>query len=210
VPANPSQRSFARRRIRAAPSALLAVAALAGCTPPQPPFGLQNVTGLLPALEFNLTNQDGRAVSADDFRGKVVLLYFGYTYCPDVCPLTLGVLEHAVESLRSGASQVRVLFVTVDPARDTTAVLKRYVSAFGPEMVGLRGDDAALLDLTRRYRVAYHREPPDAHGYYAVDHSSAVFIFDRNGNARLLAEESAGAEKIATDLRRLIAADRRD
>jgi protein SCO1 len=203
---HPLQRSLMRHLARTAAGALLGLAALAGCTPPQPPFGLQNVTGLLPALEFNLTNQDGRAVSAEDFRGKVVLLYFGYTSCPDVCPLTLAGLEHAVESLRSGASQVRVLFVTVDPARDTAPVLKHYVSAFGPEIVGLRGDDAALTDLTRRYRVAYHLEPPDARGYYAVDHSSAVFIFDRAGDARLLAEASAGPEKIAADLRRLIAA----
>jgi protein SCO1 len=196
-----------RRRVRAAAGALVVIAALAGCTPPQPPFALQNVTGLLPPLRFNLTNQDGRPVSADDFRGKVVLLYFGYTNCPDVCPLTLAVLEHAIESLKADATRVRVLFVTVDPARDTVPVLKRYVSAFGPQMVGLRGDAAELSALTRRYRVAYHREPPDAHGYYAVDHSSAVFIFDRDGNARLLAEESAGAGKIAADLRRLIAPD---
>jgi protein SCO1 len=192
--------------IRAAAGALVALAGLAGCTAPQPPFGLQNVTGLLPPLRFNLTNQDGRPVSAEDFRGKIVLLYFGYTYCPDACPLTLSVLEHAIESLRSGARQVRVLFVTVDPERDTCPVLKRYTSAFGPEMVGLRGDDAALLDLTRRYRVAYHREAPDAHGYYAVDHSSAVFIFDRHGDARLLAAGNAGAQRIAADLRRLVAA----
>lgn len=206
VPGEPSQGSLACRRVRGAAGALLALAGFAGCTAPQPPFGLQNVTGLLPALQFKLTNQDGRPVSAEDFRGKVVLLYFGYTSCPDVCPLTLSVLERAVETLRSSASKVRVLFVTVDPARDTAPVLKRYVSAFGPEMVGLRGDDAALVDLTRRYRVAFHREAPDAHGYYAVDHSSAVFIFDRDGHARLLAEESAGAERIAADLRRLIRA----
>jgi protein SCO1 len=207
VPADPFRRSFVRRLVGAVAGALVALAALGSCTPPQPHFGLQNVTGLLPALEFNLANQDGRPVAADDFRGKLVLLYFGYTNCPDVCPLTLGVLERAIESLGSDAAQVRVLFVTVDPARDTAAVLKRYLSAFGPEMVGLRGDDAALDVLTRRYRVAYHREPPDVHGYYAVDHSSAVFIFDREGKARLLAEESSGPKVIAADLRRLLAAE---
>jgi protein SCO1 len=165
------------------------------------------VTGLLPPLRFELTNQDDRPASAEDFRGKVILLYFGYTNCPDVCPMTLALLDRAIGSLGSGAAQVRVLFVSVDPARDTAAVLKRYVSAFGPEVVGLRGDDAALEALTRRYRVAYHREPPDARGYYAVDHSSAVFIFDRQGDARLLAEESSAPKVLAADLKRLIAAD---
>ncbi|MGB6604224.1 MAG: SCO family protein [Steroidobacteraceae bacterium] len=205
MPANPPQRSVARRLFRASAGALLALATLAACTPPQAPFGLQNVTGLLPPLRFNLTNQDGRPVSAEDFRSKVVLLYFGYTNCPDVCPMTLALLNHAVESLGSRAAQVRVLFVSVDPARDTAAVLKRYVSAFAPYVVGLRGDDDALDALVRRYRVTYHRESPDAHGYYAVDHSSAVFIFDREGNARLLAEESSPPKVISADLRRLIA-----
>jgi protein SCO1/2 len=191
---------------RAAAAALLALAALAGCERPQAPFGVQDVTGLLPALRFKLTDQDGRQVSAADFRAKVVRLYFGYTNCPDVCPTTLAVLERAVESLGSGAAQVRVLFVSVDPARDRP-VLKRYVSAFGPEVVGLCGDDAALDALARRYRVAYHREPPDSRGYYAVDHSSAVFVFDRHGRARLLADQKSMPTIIGADLRRLIAAD---
>jgi protein SCO1 len=195
------------RRAEVTVCVLLALAVLAGCTPPQAPFGLQNVTGLLPPLRFELTNQDGRPVSAEDFRGKVVLLYFGYTNCPDVCPMTLALLERAVESLGSGAARVRVLFVSVDPARDTTTVLKRYVSAFGPYVVGLRGDDAALDALVRRYRVTYHREPPDSGGAYAVDHSSAVFIFDRDGDARLLAEESSTPKVISADLKRLIVAD---
>jgi protein SCO1 len=199
-----SDRSASACGLAAATAGALLV--LTACTPPQAPFGLQNVTGLLPPLRFSLTNQDGRPVSAEDFRGKVVLLYFGYTNCPDVCPMTLALLDRAVESLGSGAARVRVLFVSVDPARDTTAVLKRYVSAFGPAVVGLRGDDAALGALIRRYRVTYHREPPDAHGYYAVDHSSAVFIFDRDGDARLLAEESSAPKVIAADLRRLLAA----
>jgi protein SCO1 len=204
IPAAAHRSPRAGRLITAAAAALTALGTLAGCAPSQPPFGLQNVTGLLPPLRFDLTNQDGRPVSAEDFRGKVVLLYFGYTNCPDVCPMTLALLDRAVASLGSGAPQVRVLFVSVDPARDTVAALKRYVSAFGPEVVGLRGDDDALGALMRRYRVTYHREPPDARGYYAVDHSSAVFIFDREGDARLLAEESSKPQVIAADLRRLL------
>jgi protein SCO1 len=188
-------------------TALLLLASLAACTRSQPAFLLQNITGLMPALEFSLSNQDNQPVSADDYRGKVVLLYFGYTQCPDVCPATLAMLEQTLRALGANAANVRVLFVSVDPQRDTAAVLKRYLSNFGTEFVGLRGDDGALNALTRRYRVAYHREKPDARGYYAVDHSSAIFVFDQKGQVRLLAEESAGSNTIAADLRRLLESD---
>src|SRR5262249_15492133 len=133
---------------------LLALVELAACTRSEPPFQLQNITGLMPELQFRLTDQDDRAVSAENFRGEVVLLYFGYTECPDACPTTLAMLQQALRTLGAGAAGVRVLFVSVDPQRDTTAVLKRYVGYFGPQFVGLRGDDTALNALTRRYRVA--------------------------------------------------------
>jgi len=176
---------------------------LASCGTSEPPFALQSVSGLLPRLQFKLTDADNRPVTADDYRGKVVLLYFGYTNCPDACPTTLTTLAAALRKLGPSASQMRVLFVTVDPERDTASVLKRYVGFFGPQFVGLRGDDSALTALTKRYRVAYHREPPDHNGYYAVDHSSAIFIFDASGRARLLAREGDGAQVIAQDLRHL-------
>ncbi len=180
--------------------------ALASCARPSPPFALQNVTGLLPRLKFELTNQDDRLVTAADYRGKIVMLYFGYTHCPDACPTTLATLEAAIRSLGPDAAKMRVLFVTVDPKRDTTTVLKSYVGFFGPQFVGLRGDDGELRALSKRYRIAYHLEPPDRNGNYAVDHSSAIFIFDGTGRARLLGNEADGAAKIAQDLRRLVAA----
>lgn len=188
-------------------SALLTLAGLLACSHSQPAFRLQNITGLMPPLKFTLTDQNARLVSEQDYRGKVVLLYFGYTQCPDVCPTTLAMLREALGRLGAGAAKVRVLFVSVDPQRDTAAVLKGYMRYFGSEFVGLRGDDAALNALTRRYRVAYHREKPDPHGYYAVDHSSAIFVFDQKGQARLLAEESAGPTTIASDLQRLLSSD---
>ncbi len=183
--------------------AWVAALGLAACGSSGPHFQLQSVTGLLPQLKFALTDQDGRSVTANDYRGKVVLLYFGYTHCPDACPTTLTTLSEALRRLGPEAQRMRVLFVTVDPARDTTAVMKRYVGAFGPEFVGLRGDDDALTTLSKRYRIAYHREPPDRNGYYAVDHSSAVFIFDASGQARLLAQETDNPRTIAMDLHRL-------
>jgi protein SCO1/2 len=187
-------------------ASVIALAGLAACSK-QEPWALNDITGLMPPLEFSLSDQNGQAVNAATYRGRLTVLYFGYTHCPDVCPTTLATLSQAIRNLGADADKVRVLFVTVDPARDTPAVLKRYVNAFGPAFVGLRGDDAALEALTRRYRVAYSREKPDARGNYDVTHSSALFIFDANGKARLLATGSDKAAPITQDLRRLLASD---
>ncbi len=184
--------------------ALLGALALSGCgrRPLQP--DVTDVTGLVAPLRFNLTNQAGREVSEADYRGDVVLLYFGYTHCPDACPATLTTLADALSRLGAGASRVRVLFVTVDPRRDTTSVLKSYVSNFGPQFVGLRGTPSQLTSMIKRYRVSYHDEKPDRDGNYEVDHSSAVFVFDGRGRARLLFQTGARAGAVATDVRRLL------
>lgn len=189
----------------AAAAALILTTALAACAGNGPSYALKDITGLVPALAFQLTNQDGQAVTAADYRHEVVLLYFGYTRCPDECPTTLTTLANALHTLGSQASQVRVLFVSVDPSRDTTAVLKRYVSNFGPEFVGLRGDESELTTLSKRYRIAYHYEQPDKYGNYEVDHSSAIFVFDGGGRARLLGQSDNTPQQVASDLRRLLA-----
>jgi protein SCO1/2 len=188
--------------LRVVLAALLGTA-LCGCSR-APPYNLQSISGLMPRLEFQLTDDDARPVSADNYRGDVVLMYFGYTHCPDVCPTTLAALGQALGRLGADASKVKVLFVTVDPARDTAPLLKLYMSYFGPQFIGLRGDDDALRPLIRRYRVAYHRDPPDQNGNYAVEHSSVVLVFDQRGEARLLAREGDPPESVAQDLRRLI------
>ena len=179
---------------------------LGGCAARQVSPHVTDVTGLVAPLAFHMTNQNGAAVSAADYRGKIVLLCFGYTHCPDACPITLAMLADAIAQLGSRGQRVRVLFVTVDPKRDTEPVLKRYVNDFGPEFVGLRGTHAQLLRMIKRYRVSYHYEKPDANGAYEVDHSSAVFIFGPRGQARLLAQTGAPAEVIASDLRGLLSA----
>jgi protein SCO1/2 len=171
----------------------------------QAPWALDNITGLMPKLEFNLTNDNGQAVTADAYHGKLILLYFGYTNCPDVCPTTLATLAQSVRALGADADKIRVLFVSVDPARDTAQVLKIYTGAFGPQFVGLSGNEKSLDALTRRYRVVYSLDKPDAQGNYAVNHSSGVFIFDANGNARLLGSSSSKAPEITQDLRHLLA-----
>ena len=186
--------------------ALLLAGLLAACGQSAPPWGLRDISGLMPPLDFTLTEaSDGATVHGKDFRGKVVLLYFGYTHCPDVCPTTLALLSHAVKTLGTSADQVRVLFVSVDPARDTLDQLKTYAAAFGPEFVGLRGSEAELKALTRRYRVSYGYGKPDASGAYEVSHSSAVYVFDREGEIRLLIGSIDSAAVITGDLQRLLA-----
>jgi protein SCO1/2 len=181
----------------------LGVLLLAGCARQLQP-DVTDVSGLVAPLEFTLTNQSGRAVTAADYRGDVVMLYFGYTHCPDACPATLATLADALHMLGPRAARVRVLFVTVDPRRDTLAVLKRYVSDFGPQFVGLRGTTAQLTAMIKRYRVSYRDEKPGKNGNYEVIHSSVVFIFGGRGRARLLAETGFASAAIATDVRRLL------
>jgi protein SCO1/2 len=145
------------------------------------------ISGALPPLEFKLTRaSDGKTVTAADFKGKIVLLYFGYTMCPDACPTTLLNLSEMLKPLGKQADDVRILFVTVDPNRDTLPVLKQYTEAFGPQVVGLRGTPDELATLAKRYRVAYSVEPA-ANGHDTeVTHSSALYVFDRQGEVKLL------------------------
>ena len=164
-----------------------------------------DITGSMPALKFSLTRaSDGRAVHADDYRGRVVLLYFGYTHCPDVCPATLANLSDAIAKLGAQADQVRVLFVSVDPNRDAAPALAAYARSFGPQIDGLRGTDDQLTDVARRYRVIYSVTPASPERPYEVMHSDAVFFFDRNGRARLVVTKTDDVAGIASDLTRLL------
>ncbi len=167
-----------------------------------------DVTGGSPALQFSMQRApDGREVSAADYRGGITMLYFGYTFCPDVCPLTLQNVNAAFSRMGSDAQAVRFLFVTVDPNRDSLAVLGRYCSLFGPRFTGLRGTPDQLASLARRYRIAYSVTPA-ANGHdVEVTHSSAIYVFDRSGAARLLVPSMASATPdiagVAADLARL-------
>lgn len=207
----------AGRRLRAlrAPArglALLTVAlcmtgALTACSHDEAPWHLTDVTGHLPDLQFSLTGDDGKPVTGDSFKGHTTLVYFGYTHCPDVCPETLARLMQVIGKLGPDAQQVRILFVTVDPARDTPQALRSYVDAFDAQHVrGLTGSDAQIESLAQRYRVAYQMEKRDPNGNYEVTHSSAVYIFDAQGHARLLATDQDTPDQIAQDLRRIIEA----
>ena len=179
---------------------------LAGCDS-GPPWTLRDISGLLPPLQFSLHDSGGQQRHASDYLGKLTLVYFGYTHCPDVCPTTLAQVTQAIRGLGKDADRVRVLFISVDPDRDTSAVLQQYASAFGPQVVGLSGSQAQLQALSKRYRLSYGYGygQADAKGRYAVSHSSAVFIFDDHGKARLLALESTPSASFKSDLERLLA-----
>ena len=182
-----------------------AAIALSGCTHRAEPWQLTNVTGHLPDLDFNLTGDDGRPVDASSFKGRTSLVYFGYTHCPDVCPETMGRLMQVLAKLGPDAQKVRILFITVDPARDTPQALHDYVGAFDAQHAeGLTGTDWQVESLAKRYRVAYQMEKRDPHGNYEVTHSSAVYVFDSQGHARLLATDHDKPDTIAQDLRRII------
>ncbi|MEZ0601350.1 SCO family protein [Paraburkholderia sp. IW21] len=182
-----------------------ALATLTGCTHRAEPWRLTNVTGHLPDLDFTLTGDDGRSVTADSFKGDTSLVYFGYTHCPDVCPETMGRLMQVLGKLGPDAQKVRILFITVDPARDTPKALHDYVGAFDSQHAeGLTGTDWQIESLAKRYRIAYQMEKRDPNGNYEVTHSSAVYVFDQQGHARLLATDHDTPDAIAQDLRRLI------
>ena len=179
-------------------AALLLALLLAGCG--RAGFHMTEVSGALPRLDFHMARaSDGAAVTGESYRGKVVALYFGYTHCPDVCPATLANLTDMLG--RVGSKEVAVLFVTVDPDRDTLSVLKQYATAFSPQVDGLRGTANQLADFARRYRVAYSVKagPP-----YEVMHSNAVFFFDRSGRARLVTTDTTDTAAMAEDVKRLL------
>lgn len=152
---------------------------------------------------------DGKEVSQTDYRGQIVMLYLGYTFCPDVCPTTLANVAEITKRLCAAAAHVTFLFVTVDSNRDTLPVLADYVRNFGPRIIGLRGSADQLASLARRYRLVYSVTPESKDHPYEVTHSSAIYVFDGTGAARLLIPTLAAGSPdnagVAADLKRLIA-----
>lgn len=190
----------------------LATAALvAGCSQSYE-WKTSNVTGKFPELEFRLTNETGEQVTEEDFPDTVNLLFFGFTSCPDVCPTTLAKLSHVMDRLEPAQrEQVRVLFVSVDPKRDTPSRLAEHTDSFGERIVGMSADVPTLRKVTGRYYTAFSYGEPDANGDYDVRHNGSVFVFDRSGSARLKITASGAAgspsdsvDAIASDLEALL------
>lgn len=185
---------------------------LAGCSEKSPDWSLYNVTGHLPDLKFTLKGAGNRTVTERDLQGKTVLLFFGYASCPDICPTTMAQLSEVLQKLGDDARDVRVVFISVDPHRDTPDILQAYVDAFNKNAIGLTGDEAQVANLARHYRVAYQIEKPspgDSPDTYNVTHSRGVFIFDNRGKARLLASDTEAVDAVTADLRKLITETRK-
>jgi protein SCO1/2 len=184
--------------------ATLLLALFAGCAPEAPKFKLTDVTGIGFGKELSLTDHNGKSRTLADFRGKVVTVFFGFTHCPDVCPTTLAEMAQVMKELGPDAGKVQVLFVTVDPERDTAQVLQQYVPSFNPAFLGLYGDLDATARAAKEFKVFYQKQPVKDGGY-SVDHGAGTFILDREGRVRLYAQYGAGAAALLHDIRLLLA-----
>lgn len=184
---------------------LLLLVLLAGCENPKlpSPFHAGDIGAMFTQADFRLTDHNGKTRALADFRGKVVALSFGYTHCPDVCPTTLADLAQAMKILGKDADRVQVLFITVDPERDTPEMLVQYVPAFYPSFLGLYGDAQATAQAAKAFYVEYKKQLT-ASGYN-VDHSVGTFMVDTNGKVRLRAPLGQRADWLADDIRLLLA-----
>jgi protein SCO1/2 len=187
--------------------ALAAALSLSGCdklASKPPSFQNTDLTGLPYAQDFALTDHHGKARTLADFKGKVVVMFFGYTQCPDVCPTTMAEMAAVMKELGPLADQVQVLFVTVDPERDTQALLAQYVPAFDPRFLGMYGDAAATAKVAREFKVFYAKVAGKAPGSYSMDHTAGSYVFDKQGKVRLFLRHGQGAAPIVHDLKQLL------
>lgn len=183
-----------------------AVFTLAGCQPaPQPPsFQATDITGAAFARDFRLTDHNGQIRTLADFKGKVVAIFFGYTHCPDICPTTLFDFAAALKLLGAQAGRVQVIFVTLDPQRDTPEILKQFVPAFNPGFLGMYTDPETLKGLAKEYKVVYQRTSIKSADDYLIDHSAGTYVYDPKGRLRLLMPYGSSPEAIAHDLKVLL------
>ena len=198
--------------LKLAPSRVLGLGLLSlliigvlGCSP-KPSFKNVDITGSTAfANNFSLLDTNGNTKTMADYKGKVVVVFFGFTQCPDVCPTTLTEMDEALKLLGPKADKVQVIFITVDPERDTASVLAQYVPAFNPRFIGLRpADEAGLEKLARDFRIYYKKVPGSKPGSYTMDHSAGSYVFDQNGQLRLYIKHAQGPEVLAHDLKNIL------
>jgi len=190
--------------VRRSLAALAAAALVAGCDGGRPSFKSIDITGAEYGKALALTGHDGRARTLADFQGKLVVLTFGFTHCPDVCPTTLADVAQALTSLGRDAERVQVLFMTVDPERDTPARLAKYVPAFDPRFLGLYGDAEATQRVAKEFKIFYDKREGSSPDSYSVDHSAQVYVLDAKGRLRLLVKHERIGADLADDLRTLL------
>jgi protein SCO1/2 len=176
------------------------VLAACGRSPSGPSFRATDVTGADFGKELQLTDFDGQRRQLSDFRGKAVVVFFGYTHCPDVCPTTLSTLAAAIKKLGPDGDKVQVLFVTADPERDTAEVLKQYVTAFNPTFLGLRGTADETAAVAKEFKVIVQKNAGSDPNTYTVDHSSGTYVYDPAGKLRLYVGYGQDADVFAHDI----------
>lgn len=180
------------------------LALLTGCGG-SPHFASTDITGAEFGRDFALTDHSGQPRHLADYKGKVVVIFFGYTQCPDVCPTTLSAMAAAMKLLGEDAKRVQVLFVTLDPERDTQALLAAYVPQFDPSFVGLYADPAKTAATAKEFKVFYQKQPGSTPQTYSIDHSASDYVYDPQGRLRLLIKHDESPQNIAADLRQLLA-----
>ena len=210
----PESRSSARRRLAFGAVRSLAVTLLVsvlaggllgGCSEKAAGFKSTDVTGADYGRSLSLTDvATGKDRTLEDFRGKVVMVFFGFTQCPDVCPTTLIKAAEVKKQLGADGGKLQVLFVTVDPERDTPEVLSKYVPAFDPSFIGLRGDANQIRQATREFKVFYQKVPNRDGSSYTIDHTAASYIIDREGRLRLFVRHNQSVEEVVADLKQLM------
>lgn len=185
-------------------AAALAALLLAACDGGAPTFKSTDITGAEYGKTLALEDHHGKPRRLEDFRGKAVVLFFGFTHCPDVCPTTLADMAQVMRTLGADADRVQVLFVSVDPERDTQAALAKYVPAFDARFLGLRGDLEATRRVAKEFKVYFEKRPGKTPGEYSIDHSAQSYVIDPEGRLRLFVRHERIAEDLAPDLRVLL------
>jgi protein SCO1/2 len=183
-----------------------ATLALAGCERTTPPhrFNSVDLTGAEYARQINLPDFDGKPRTLADFKGKVVAVFFGYTQCPDACPTTMAELAGIEKTLGPDAARLQVVFITVDPARDSAALLKSYVTNFRPDFIALRGDEAQTKAVAKEFKVFYEKVPGRTDDSYTIDHTAGTYLFDTQGRIRLFASQSLDPALLTADIKALL------
>jgi protein SCO1/2 len=185
--------------------ALAAALAIAGCSPSKPSFQNTDVTGAEFGRELALTDHTGKPRTLADFRGKAVAVFFGFTHCPDVCPTTLATMKAVKDQLGADGDRLQVLFVTVDPERDTPEFLSRYVTAFDPSFLGLTGTPDAIAQTAKQFKVYYQKVPGKTPDTYTIDHTASTYLYDPQGRLRLFVRHGQPVDPIAQDVKTLLA-----
>jgi protein SCO1 len=183
----------------------LSMLPLVGCSPQRPEFKGTDITGVEWGKDFRLTDHTGKVRTLADFRGKVVLVFFGYTHCPDVCPTTLADMASVMKRLGKDAERVQVLFITLDPARDKPELLAQYVPSFNPTFLGLYGDEATTRKTAQDFKVFYQKQESASKVGYTLDHSANTLVYDPAGRLRLLFGFGSGVDNITHDISELLA-----